>query len=134
MKIRKGFVSNSSSTSFIVYASKDLMGFSDEEIVKSFNGSLSEENEEDFKKYEPEIIKEVRNLLDSLCSGEDIYRDMLEVGISEWCGFGPELFYYSLCELLENNNLVIKEIEGTGDSDDAIISVTKELISEAGKN
>jgi hypothetical protein len=113
MKIRNGFVSNSSSSSFLIDSIPATLKIEKDSFVND-DASLEELcdiiNEDDNELLADDIVDKFNNYLESLRLGRPIYHD--NVG---------ELFM-PLLNFLESNNLVMMTMDGAGgDGEDTII-------------
>ena len=115
MKIRNGFVSNSSSSSYIVEVPKGFV-ITLEDIKDSSEASeeFCDVNEcfDENNQLNQKAVDIINSELLSLSNGQVYYRD----GWNNKCGF------FTLREILKDHNMVIMHLDGPGgDGQDVII-------------
>lgn len=119
MKIRNGFVSNSSSSSYVVEVPKGFTITADELLSDSMieeldeSGLLGDVECWDNVEIPQEAVDKVNELFAKLASGKGIYR-------GNWKD--PCQVFWVLVELLEKHNLVVmKSPAPGGDGEDTIV-------------
>ena len=119
MKIKSDFVTNSSSTSYIVAISENLT-FTKQEILATdaYQNYRTDEEDQSAKEYIDACQKGLRELK----KGEGIYAYDFDSDIGP-----PQMAFYSIVELLDNKELVLLSFE-SGSDDGKILSLDKEKI------
>lgn len=122
MKIKSDFVTNSSSTSYIVAVSKNLT-FTKQEILET-------DSYVNYTKYEDEpiaedYVKSCKRGLAELKKGEGVYSYDFDSAVGP-----PTMAYYSVVELLGQKELILLSFESSAD-DGKILSLDKEKIMNA---
>lgn len=121
MKIRNGFVSNSSSSSYIVSVPKGFTVTADELKSPTILEDLGESNlldddenwNEDNITVPQKAVDKVNELFAQLASGKGIYR-------GDWQN--PSNIFWGLVELLEEHDFVVMTTDGAGgDGEDTIL-------------
>jgi hypothetical protein len=123
MKVRVGFVSNSSSSSYIVEVPKGFAVTGKDLTSPSMLEELGESEliDEDFDEttdpMPQKAIDRVNELLGQLASGHTLYR-------GSWNN--PIEVFWGLVELLEKNNLVVMTTDGPGGDGEDVIEPFKD--------
>ena len=113
MKVRSGFVSNSSSSSFLVSVPKGFK-VTMNDIVKCDNVDEMYENDdfydEDNDCLKPEAVDAVNDVLKSIANGNSY---------SNWDGSAPVFLIH---DILDKNDMIIMDLPGAGgDGEDTIV-------------
>ena len=118
MKIRNGFVSNSSSSSYIVSVPKGFTVTADELTTPTMleelgeSGLLGDIVEYDNIEIPQDAVDKVNEFLNQLADGEGIYRGDWRDSI---------YIFWGLVEILEKHNLIVMITDGAGgDGEDTI--------------
>jgi len=121
MKIKSDFVTNSSSTCYIVFVPENFV-LSDDLFDKTFKNLQTYYNEEDGFTFIYETVKkDVKDSLNDLKNGHDIIKD----------SYGDGLDYKSyevLYEILSAANLGLTKLDISGDGFDIIQGITQKQI------
>jgi hypothetical protein len=122
MIIKTDFVTNSSSTIYIVYIPKNYP-ITLKKMIDKFNEQKKFYNEEDWAEYNsPAKIKNIFNIgLDRLKNQEYLY---------SWDEELPTMFWQALLNLLEDEGLIIQQIESGVSGDDALAPIKKDSIEK----
>jgi hypothetical protein len=115
MKIRQGFVSNSSSSSFVVYVPKNFE-LTDEimEIAINTADEIDIDDENELNTFKENVVYAI----DSLKSGKSIHEYDIDYDV-----------FNSVYEILEKNNLIVTSING-GPDDGKIVGLSETKVKQ----
>ena len=120
MKIRNGFVSNSSSSSYIVSVPKDFVVTKDMVTEQAMIVLWEDEVLDNEDEVNQEVLDLINSKIDSLKGGHEVHRS-----------WGESDVFWAVQDILKENNLIIMSVPGAGgDGEDSIIPFEDERKSK----
>jgi hypothetical protein len=122
MKVKIDFVTNSSSTIYIVYIPKDYP-ITLKKMVDAFNDQKNWSNPEDFEPYNTthQINNEFTHGLNFLKNGEPLYSSDTEVPFIFWC---------AIRDVLTDEGLIIADVETGSSGQNCLFPIKENQVNE----
>lgn len=117
MKLKADFVTNSSSTAYIVFIPNDF--YANENYLQRICNGKRTQCYPELKEDTSEIVDDIQTMIEELKEGSDIYYEEVLYKMIAWG---------TLVEICEENNFIISEVNINNEGNNTLQGVTEETI------